>query len=218
MLRMALRMRTETGVDRKFHPPPPSVGNVAGNPAGSSTVSSLCRRVIVSCHAKENRALRLLEVPHHVGPDRRSIDLARRRAHRRRDDLLAGRPSAGAGPQRHRARGENPQDINAAPLNARTRVHEYGGGAWTVADGVAYFSSFSDGRLYRQRGAEAPVALTPAPRQAQRLAFRGWHHRQGAQSLDRRARGSHRRRRGGEHHRGGRARRLRRRHSAGAGA
>ena len=59
--------------------------------------------------------------------------------------------------------GESPQDINAAPLNARTRVHEYGGGAWTVADGVAYFSSFADGRLYSRRGAEAPIALTPAP-------------------------------------------------------
>ncbi len=35
------------------------------------------------------------------------------------------------------------------PLNARTTVHEYGGGAWLVADGSAYFSNFSDQRLYQ---------------------------------------------------------------------
>jgi dipeptidyl aminopeptidase/acylaminoacyl peptidase len=55
------------------------------------------------------------------------------------------------------------RDVNAAPLNARTRVHEYGGGAWCVAGGSVYFSNFADGRLYRQDGGGAPVALTPAP-------------------------------------------------------
>src|SRR5438105_6815470 len=55
-------------------------------------------------------------------------------------------------------------DVNPAPYNARTRVHEYGGGAFTVADGVAYFSSYDDQRLYRSdvRGQAEPVALTPA--------------------------------------------------------
>ena len=46
--------------------------------------------------------------------------------------------------------GEGPTDITPAPFNVRTRVHEYGGGAWTVADGTLYFSNLSDGRLYRQ--------------------------------------------------------------------
>jgi dipeptidyl aminopeptidase/acylaminoacyl peptidase len=56
-----------------------------------------------------------------------------------------------------------PADIVAAPHNVRTRVHEYGGGAWTVTDGTLYFSNFSDGRLYRQPvGAAAPQPLTPA--------------------------------------------------------
>jgi hypothetical protein len=41
-----------------------------------------------------------------------------------------------------------PSDRTAAPLNVRTRVHEYGGGAWLVADGIAYFSNFADQRLY----------------------------------------------------------------------
>jgi dipeptidyl aminopeptidase/acylaminoacyl peptidase len=55
-------------------------------------------------------------------------------------------------------------DIVPAPYNARTRVHEYGGGAWTVADGTLYFSNFSDGRLYRLTdGAGRPEPLTPVP-------------------------------------------------------
>ena len=54
------------------------------------------------------------------------------------------------------------QDLNPAPFNARTRVHEYGGGAWTVAEGVLYFSNDSDRRLYRlDRGTPTPVPLTP---------------------------------------------------------
>jgi dipeptidyl aminopeptidase/acylaminoacyl peptidase len=55
-------------------------------------------------------------------------------------------------------------DITPQPYNARTRVHEYGGGSWLVADGTVYFSHFTDGRLYRQaQGAAEPQALTPAP-------------------------------------------------------
>ncbi|MCZ2861039.1 S9 family peptidase [Blastococcus sp. VKM Ac-2987] len=55
-------------------------------------------------------------------------------------------------------------DVLPAPWNARTRVHEYGGGAWTVADGVVWFSEFSDQRLYRLAPGEAsPVAVTPEP-------------------------------------------------------
>ncbi|MCY7322802.1 MAG: S9 family peptidase, partial [Phormidesmis sp. CAN_BIN36] len=48
------------------------------------------------------------------------------------------------------------------PFNARTRVHEYGGGAFLAADGVVYFSNFSDQRLYRQSGDAAPLPLTSA--------------------------------------------------------
>ena len=55
-------------------------------------------------------------------------------------------------------------DVTPAPFNARTRVHEYGGGSWTVRDGTVYFSSFADGRLYRQApDASAPQPLTPEP-------------------------------------------------------
>jgi dipeptidyl aminopeptidase/acylaminoacyl peptidase len=48
-----------------------------------------------------------------------------------------------------------------AAFNARTRVHEYGGRPYALAEGVIYFSNFADQRLYAQRSGEAPVALTP---------------------------------------------------------
>ena len=47
--------------------------------------------------------------------------------------------------------------------NVRTRVHEYGGGAFTVADGVVVFSNDADQRLYRQKPGEAPRAITAPP-------------------------------------------------------
>jgi dipeptidyl aminopeptidase/acylaminoacyl peptidase len=55
-------------------------------------------------------------------------------------------------------------DVTPKPYNARTRVHEYGGASWTVADGDAYFSNFADGRLYRQTNKSShPVPLSPVP-------------------------------------------------------
>ncbi|HEX8921026.1 MAG TPA: hypothetical protein VF766_06090, partial [Pyrinomonadaceae bacterium] len=52
-------------------------------------------------------------------------------------------------------------DVTPKPFNARTRVHEYGGGDYTVADGTIYFSNFDDQRLYKQSPNSQPVALTP---------------------------------------------------------
>jgi dipeptidyl aminopeptidase/acylaminoacyl peptidase len=55
-------------------------------------------------------------------------------------------------------------DALPAPWNARTRVHEYGGGAWTVSDGTLWFTEFSDQRLYRlDAGGDTPVAVSPEP-------------------------------------------------------
>lgn len=55
-------------------------------------------------------------------------------------------------------------EVTPKPYNARTRVHEYGGASWTVADGDVYFSNFADGRLYRQtNNSSHPVPLTPPP-------------------------------------------------------
>src|SRR5579872_457297 len=56
----------------------------------------------------------------------------------------------------------NARDITPTPFNARTRVHEYGGGAATLSRGLIYFSNFADQRLYRQIGGGAPEPVTPA--------------------------------------------------------
>src|SRR5262245_17914191 len=61
-----------------------------------------------------------------------------------------------------RAPGGRVSDVTPPGFNARTRVHEYGGGAYLVADGVVYFSNFDDQRLYRQDPGAAPRPITPA--------------------------------------------------------
>ena len=56
------------------------------------------------------------------------------------------------------------EDLTPPQFNARTRVHEYGGGAFLVADGTVYFSHFGDHRLYRQLPGAPPEPLTPPGR------------------------------------------------------
>jgi dipeptidyl aminopeptidase/acylaminoacyl peptidase len=51
--------------------------------------------------------------------------------------------------------------VTAAPFNVRTRVHEYGGGAFCVDRGTLCFSNFADQRLYRWAPGSEPRALTP---------------------------------------------------------
>ncbi|HEY6396021.1 MAG TPA: S9 family peptidase [Solirubrobacteraceae bacterium] len=58
-------------------------------------------------------------------------------------------------------------ELLAAAQNARTAVHEYGGGAWWAHDGVVWFASWEDQRLYRrdpETGETEP--LTPGPAMA----------------------------------------------------
>lgn len=45
--------------------------------------------------------------------------------------------------------GGQPVEVTPAPYNARTRVHEYGGGSYTVAGGVLFFANFADQAVYR---------------------------------------------------------------------
>ncbi len=55
-------------------------------------------------------------------------------------------------------------DLLPAPWNARTRVHEYGGGAWTVTPGGdIVFAEFTDQRLYAMSPGGRPRPLTPSP-------------------------------------------------------
>jgi dipeptidyl aminopeptidase/acylaminoacyl peptidase len=61
--------------------------------------------------------------------------------------------------------GGEPEQVTPAGVNVRTRVHEYGGGAWHLAAAdLVLFVDFADQRLYRQRLGEAPVAITAAPK------------------------------------------------------
>ena len=41
-------------------------------------------------------------------------------------------------------------DVTPPGMNVRSRVHEYGGGAFTVRGGTVVFAEFADGRLWRQ--------------------------------------------------------------------
>jgi dipeptidyl aminopeptidase/acylaminoacyl peptidase len=58
-------------------------------------------------------------------------------------------------------------DVNPAPYNARTRVHEYGGGAMLAVDGVVFFSNFSDQCVYRIDPGVEPRMLTPLSKDGQ---------------------------------------------------
>ena len=51
-------------------------------------------------------------------------------------------------------------DVTPPPFNVRSRVHEYGGGAYAVSRGRIWFSNFEDGRIYAQTGTAAPAPLT----------------------------------------------------------
>ncbi len=51
-------------------------------------------------------------------------------------------------------------DINPPEFNARTRVHEYGGGDYVVHNGVVYFSNFTDQQIYRRAGDAPPELIT----------------------------------------------------------
>ncbi len=75
-----------------------------------------------------------------------------------------GRPAEGGRTQlvRHAADG-TAADLLPDGFNARTAVHEYGGGAWWVRDGVVWFSHWDDQRLYRMAPGGAPEPLTPEP-------------------------------------------------------
>ena len=55
------------------------------------------------------------------------------------------------------------QDVTPPPFNARSRVHEYGGGAYTAKDGAVYFTNFVDQRVYRQRVGSRTAGATPEP-------------------------------------------------------
>lgn len=48
-------------------------------------------------------------------------------------------------------------DILPSSFNARTRVHEYGGGSYTVSDGIVYFINNSDQAIYKLESGNAKL-------------------------------------------------------------
>ncbi len=52
------------------------------------------------------------------------------------------------------------EELSAAGFNVRSRVHEYGGGAYAVHDDTIYFTNFVDQRLYMQYPHSEPEPLT----------------------------------------------------------
>jgi dipeptidyl aminopeptidase/acylaminoacyl peptidase len=77
---------------------------------------------------------------------------------------LEGRPLEGGRQVLcRRLPGGQPHDVTAPDVNVRTRVHEYGGGAYVAHRGTVYFSNFTDQRLYRLEPGRSPVPITPEP-------------------------------------------------------
>jgi dipeptidyl aminopeptidase/acylaminoacyl peptidase len=56
-----------------------------------------------------------------------------------------------------------PEDVTPEGFNVRTRVHEYGGGAYAVHGSTVLFANFADQRLYRLDPGQRPRPITPAP-------------------------------------------------------
>lgn len=53
------------------------------------------------------------------------------------------------------------EDVLPAQLSARTRAHEYGGGALLADKGIVYFTNDSDQRIWRDAPGAKPQPLTP---------------------------------------------------------
>jgi dipeptidyl aminopeptidase/acylaminoacyl peptidase len=75
-----------------------------------------------------------------------------------------GRPAEGGRTQLVRRAGDGATaEVLPPDRSARTAVHEYGGAAWWVREGVTWFVDWADQRLYRLEPGGGPTALTPPP-------------------------------------------------------
>ena len=69
-------------------------------------------------------------------------------------------------------RGDEPLEVTPAGSNVRTRVHEYGGGAWWPHDGSLFYVEFGDQRLRRlDAPGTDPVLLTGEPPEPRALRY-----------------------------------------------
>lgn len=62
------------------------------------------------------------------------------------------------------ADGRDAHDLTPAPFSVRSRVHEYGGGAYAVADGQVFFCNDADQCIYRLRDGTATRLISPSTR------------------------------------------------------
>ncbi|MPY94556.1 MAG: prolyl oligopeptidase family serine peptidase [Acidimicrobiia bacterium] len=85
------------------------------------------------------------------------------------------RPDEGGRVQVVRRHGDGPAaDVLPDGFSARTRVHEYGGGAWWVHGNTLFFANWADQRLYRVEVDEVgamPRPITPEPGQQHGLRY-----------------------------------------------
>ena len=89
---------------------------------------------------------------------------------------LEGRPAESGRNALVHHDGTTARDVVPAPWNVRTRVHEYGGGAYAVADGTVVFSHFADARVHRlDPGTDEPVPITPEGPRYGGLVLHGDH-------------------------------------------
>lgn len=64
-----------------------------------------------------------------------------------------------------------PRDVTPPGFSARSRVHEYGGGAYELIGETVVFSNFYDHRLYRQDPRLPPRPITPEPPSPRALRY-----------------------------------------------
>ena len=62
-------------------------------------------------------------------------------------------------------------DVTPTGYNARTLVHEYGGGAYAVAGSTVFFANFEDQRVYRQQVGGRPTPVSPEPPRPRALRY-----------------------------------------------
>lgn len=75
-----------------------------------------------------------------------------------------GRPSEGGRVQLvRRATDGTVTDLLPEGVSARTRAHEYGGGAFWLHGGVVFYANWADQRLYRLETGGTPLAITAEP-------------------------------------------------------
>jgi dipeptidyl aminopeptidase/acylaminoacyl peptidase len=70
------------------------------------------------------------------------------------------RPEEGGRYALYRRRGGSVEEVLPPQFNVRTRVHEYGGGAYLAHVHSIFFSNFADQRVYQQEAGAAPSPIT----------------------------------------------------------